>query len=137
MTIPTPDERMAQLRRAIDDYPAAAAQAAQRVAVVAAQTVTGQDGQAQVTVTVTGDGRIEGVRVDPQALREWDNHTLAEHLTAAVNDGLDRVDELTAAGDDPAADLAGEEAMRRYEQQMDEVLYNLNCIDRRLDRFLD
>jgi DNA-binding protein YbaB len=135
--MPSPEERMEQLQRTIEDYPRQVAELSQRAAQIAQQTVTGEAGNGQVVATVTGRGDIQGVRVSHRALRESDNRTLGTHVMAAVNAGLDRADALVAdlRAANPASDL--DEATSRYERRMDELLYQLDYIDRSLDRLDD
>jgi DNA-binding protein YbaB len=137
VTTPSRDERMDELQRAIAEYPSRITEISQRIAAAASQTVTATSGNGQVVVAVIGDGQVRSVRVTHRALRELDNHTLAEQVKAAVNDGLDRADALVADARGGHETSAAEEAVARYERRMDEMLYELDVIDRRLDRFDD
>jgi DNA-binding protein YbaB len=137
VTTPSRDERMDELQRAIAEYPSRITEISQRIAAAASQTVTATSGNGQVVVAVIGDGQVRSVRVTHRALRELDNHTLAEQVKAAVNDGLDRADALVADARGGHETSAAEEAVARYERRMDEMLYELDVIDRRLDRLDD
>jgi DNA-binding protein YbaB len=138
MTMPSRDERMEQLQRAITEYPSRITEISQRIAAVASRTVTGERGNGQVVVTVTGHGQVQTVRVTHRALRELDNHTLADRMKAAINEGLDRADALLAeATGGHEVSAAADEAVARYERRMDELLDELDVIDRRLDRLDD
>ncbi len=133
MSSPDPDERLAQLRRAFVDHDDQVAALRRRAAELAGETVTGEAAQGQVVVTVTGRGVIQGVRINQRALREIDNHTLAQHVMAAVNDALDRADRLVAELR-PAPATEVDAAVDRYERRMDALLDRLDAIDRDLDR---
>jgi DNA-binding protein YbaB len=138
VTTPWRDERMDELQHAIAEYPSRITEISERIAAAASQTVTAVGGNGQVVVAVTGDGQVRSVRVTHRALRELDDHTLAEQVKAAVNEGLDRADALVAdARGGHEASAAAEEAVARYERRMDEMLYELDVIDRRLDRLDD
>ncbi|WP_239088389.1 YbaB/EbfC family nucleoid-associated protein [Planosporangium mesophilum] len=131
--MPSPDERMEQLQRAVEDYPYRVRRLTEDAAEAAAQKVTGEAGNGQVVVTVTGGGAIDSVRVTYGALRELDNRTLADRVMAAVNDGLERAEALMPGAGEPD-DAAAEEALHRFEQRMDDLLYELDYIDRKLNR---
>jgi hypothetical protein len=63
---------------------------------------------------------------------------LADRVMAAVNAGLDRAEALLAeasGGTQDGEDAA--EVMARYERRMDDLLYELDVIDRTLDRLDD
>jgi DNA-binding protein YbaB len=132
-----PDDQMDRLQHTIEDLPRQVTELTERVNRAAAQTVTGEDASGQVVATVTGRGEIQSVRVSLRALRESDNRTLGRQVLAAVNAGLDRADALLAdiRPDSPESDV--DDAMRRYEQRMDDLLYRLDDISRSLDRLDD
>jgi DNA-binding protein YbaB len=134
---PSPDDQMDRLRRTIDELPRHVAELTEQVTRAAAQTVTGEDASGQVVATVTGRGEIQSVRVTHRALRESDNRTLGGQVMAAVNVGLDRADALLADLRPATPESDVEDAMRRYEQRMDDLLYRLDDISRSLDRFDD
>lgn len=138
MTAPPPDDRIEQLERAIEEYPDRVARLRRDVAEAAAQTVTGEAGDGQVVVTLTGQGSIQGVRVTYRALRELDHRSLADRVIDAINDGLDRADAVLAAGTgDGTGDAAAEAALTSFERRMDDLFYELDHLDRRLDRLDD
>lgn len=133
MTTPDPDDRLEQLRSAFEHYDDQVAQLRDRAAAIANQTVTGEAAQGQVVVTVTGRGVIQEVRVNRRALQETDNHTLARHVMSAINEALERADQLLAdLRPAPVADIDG--ALDRYERRMDQMLDRLDTIGRALDR---
>jgi DNA-binding protein YbaB len=133
----SPDDQMEKLQRTIDELPRRVEELTERVTRAAAQTVTGEDASGQVVATATGRGEIQGVRVSHRALRESDNRTLGGQVMAAVNAALDRADALLAdlKADTQESDV--DDAMRRYEQRMDDLLYKLDDISRSLDHLDD
>jgi DNA-binding protein YbaB len=137
VTTPSPDERLEQLHRAIDGYPRRVAELSQRAAEVGAQTVIGEAGDGQVVVTLTGRGEVQGVRLTYRALRELDNRTLADRVMAAVNDGLDRAEALIGEADSADRGEEADEAVAQFERRMDDLLYELDYTDRKLDRLDD
>jgi hypothetical protein len=56
--------------------------------------VTGSAGGGTVTVTVTGDGLVKSVEIDPEAVDPDDVEMLQDLVVAAVNDGLRAAKEL-------------------------------------------
>jgi hypothetical protein len=61
---------------------------------LAEREVTGSAGGGTVTVTVTGDGLIKSVEIDPEAVDPGDVEMLQDLVVAAVNDGLRAAKEL-------------------------------------------
>jgi DNA-binding protein YbaB len=138
VTASSPEDRFAQLERAIDEYPDRVERLRRNMAEAAAQTVTGVAGDGQVVVALTGQGSIQGVRVTHRALRELDRRSLANRVIEAVNDGLDRADALLAAeAGDSAGDAEAEAALASFERRMDDLFYELDYLDRKLDRLDD
>jgi DNA-binding protein YbaB len=136
--MPSPQERLEQLQQAVADYPRRLAELSQRAAEAAARTVTGEAGGGRVTVTAIGRGEIRAVRLTHRALRELDNRTLADEVSAAINDALDRADAVMAdATHGPAVDSDVDDALGRYERRMDNLLYQLDYLERSLDRLAD
>ena len=132
------ERAMAGLERAIADYPRQLAEATDRVAAAGAATVTGQDEGGLVTVTASGAGEIQAVRVSHRALRDLDARALAGRVTAAVNAALARAEAAVTeaagrAGDDPDEDRR----FRSFEHRMDDAIDRLDRLDRSLDRLLD
>jgi DNA-binding protein YbaB len=124
------------LRRAIEEYPTRVRELSRQAAEAAQQTVIGDSGSGQVVVTLTGAGEIRSVRVSHGALRQLDNRTLGERVKAAVNAGLERAEAILGAAHEDPGD-AEEQALARYEQRMDELLFRMDSIGRGLDRLDD
>jgi DNA-binding protein YbaB len=130
---------MDRLYRAIEDYPRRVAELSAEVAQAARRTVTGEAGDGQVTVTLTAAGEIQSVQVSRRALRDVDNHTLAEQMVTAINAGLDAADAALGVhdADDAAANAEQDEVFNHFERRMDDLLYRLETVDRALDRLDD
>jgi DNA-binding YbaB/EbfC family protein len=71
---------------------------------LADEQVTGSSGGGTVTVTVTGNGAVTAVRIDPAAVDPDDVELLQDMVMAAVNDGLRAAKELES---DRLGGLAG------------------------------
>jgi DNA-binding protein YbaB len=135
---PSPEERLEQLQQAIANYPQRVAELSQRAMGAAGRTVTGEAGGGEVKVTATGQGQIQEVRLTHRALRELDNHTLADRVRDAINDALERADAMMAnATQGSSADSDVEDALGQYERRMDNLLYQLEYLERSLDRLAD
>jgi DNA-binding protein YbaB len=134
VTMPEPQERMAELERMIGDYPYRVADLSSRLAGVAERTVTGQDAGGLVTVTVTGGGRVLSVRVSVRALRDLDDRRLADCVRDAANDALARAEAMLAeaAGEPDIDDV--DRRLAAFESRMDDMLYEMDRMDRMLDR---
>ena len=63
---------------------------------LAEETLTVTAGGGAVTVTITGDQRIERVEVEPELLDPEEREILQDLLVAAFNQALDQVKELAA-----------------------------------------
>lgn len=128
----TEAEPFAELRRGIEDYPRQAAALAAECAEAAGRTVVGRSHGDHVEVLVTGAGRIQSVRVSREALRTVDSRALGEWVRDAINDGLDHAEAMMSAvrADDPAGTT--DAAFERFEQRMDQILEQLDQLDRRL-----
>jgi DNA-binding YbaB/EbfC family protein len=70
---------------------------------VAAKTVEGTAGGGMVKATMTGDGNLVGVEIDPKAVDPDDVETLQDLVIAAVRDAKRQADELTAQTMGPLA----------------------------------
>jgi DNA-binding protein YbaB len=136
MTMPVPEQAMAELERAISDYPQHVADLSDRVTEAAGQTVTGEDPGGLVTVTATGSGQIRSVRLTLRALRDLDDRRLADCVVDAANEALARAEALLdeATGGQPGPDDI-DARLAAFENRMDDTLYELDRIDRMLDRF--
>lgn len=64
---------------------------------VEAMQVKGNSRNNEVTVTVRGTGRFTAIDIDPEALRRFDAHDLGDIVLEAVNDGLRKLAEASAA----------------------------------------
>ncbi len=60
------------------------------------ETVEGSAGGGAVTVVVTGDQKVQSVKISPEALDPEDLTLLEDLVLAAVNEGLDKSRELAA-----------------------------------------
>ncbi len=68
----------------------------QAQAQLAEEVVEGSAGGGVVTARVKGDGMVESVAIDPEAVDPDDAEMLGDLVTAAVNEGLRKVKDLTA-----------------------------------------
>ena len=73
-----------------------------------AMEVTGASRQDEVRVTVRGNGQITRVSIDPDAQSENDADQLGELVKDAVNDGLRKVAEASAARFKPVMEAASQ-----------------------------
>ncbi len=87
------------------------AEAEAKLADLANQQFTASAGGGAVTVTFTGDGKLSGVKISPDALDPDDAETLEEMITVAVNDGLAKVqaavDEIEKSAGSGMSGLSG------------------------------
>ena len=60
------------------------------------EMVEGSAGGGAVKVTVTGKQKVQSVKIDPQAVDPQDVAILEDLVLAAVNDAMDKVQELAA-----------------------------------------
>ena len=60
------------------------------------ETVEGTSGGGAVKVTVTGKQKVQSVKIDPQAVDPQDVAILEDLVLAAVNDAMDKAQELAA-----------------------------------------
>jgi hypothetical protein len=63
---------------------------------IAAMEIDTSAGGGAVTAVVTGDRRVKSLTIDPEVVDPEDVEMLQDLVIAAVNDGLDQVDEATA-----------------------------------------
>ncbi len=63
---------------------------------LAEEVVEGSAGGGVVTARVTGDGMVESVSIDPDAVDPDDAEMLGDLVTAAVNEGLRKAKDLAA-----------------------------------------
>jgi DNA-binding YbaB/EbfC family protein len=63
---------------------------------IAAMTVTTTVGGGAVTATVTGERRVQALKIVPAVVDPEDVEMLEDLVIAAVNDGLEQVDRATA-----------------------------------------
>lgn len=63
---------------------------------LAAMTVTTTVGGGAVTATVTGERRVQSLKIVPEVVDPEDVEMLEDLVIAAVNDGLEQVDQATA-----------------------------------------
>jgi DNA-binding YbaB/EbfC family protein len=68
----------------------------QTQAQLAEEVVEGTAGGGVVTAKVTGDGLVESVTIDPDAVDPDDAEMLGDLVTAAVNEGLRKAKDLAA-----------------------------------------
>jgi DNA-binding protein YbaB len=133
-----PDQVMAALDRALAEYPRRVAELTERLAAVAAATISGADEGGLVTVTASGAGEIRSVRVSLRALRDLDPGTLANRVADATNQALTRAEEslaeVTGAAATPDPEVA--DRLAAFERRMDGLLERLDRVDRDVDRQL-
>lgn len=63
---------------------------------LAAMTVTASAGGGAVTAVVTGERRVQSLTIEPEVVDPEDVEMLQDLVIAAVNEGLDQVDQATA-----------------------------------------
>ena len=63
---------------------------------LAEEVVEGSAGGGVVTARVKGDGMVESITIDPEAVDPDDAEMLGDLVTAAVNEGLRKVKDLAA-----------------------------------------
>ena len=68
------------------------------------RTTDGSAGGGAVTVTVTGKMRLQSIAIDPDVVDPDDVELLQDMVLAAVNDGLQKAEEMAA---DEMASLTG------------------------------
>jgi DNA-binding YbaB/EbfC family protein len=73
-----------------------------------AMEVTGASRRDEVRVTVRGSGQVTHVRIDPDALTDNDADQLGDLVKDAVNDGLRKVAEASAARFKPVMEAASQ-----------------------------
>lgn len=61
------------------------------------ESVEASAGGGMVTVTVTGDGRVTSIKIDPAAVDPDDAEMLSDMVLAAVNEALRSAQELAAS----------------------------------------
>ena len=133
MTGSLPEEALGRLRRAIDALPRQIAIAREQAAWTVTRAVTGTAYHGHVVVTATADGQIQAVRISPAVLPGISSQTLAVYVVAAVNEALDRADELVGQ-DDQGQPADTDVAMVAYESRMDDLMDRLDAVDQALRR---
>jgi DNA-binding YbaB/EbfC family protein len=63
---------------------------------LAAMTVTATAGGGAVTAVVTGEKRVQSLTIAPEVVDPADVDMLQDLVTAAVNEGLEQIDRVTA-----------------------------------------
>lgn len=79
------------------------AQAVSAQQELAAAEVTGQAGNGLVTVTLTGEGEVTAVTIDPKVVDPDDVETLQDLVVGALSDAHRKLQELAAAKIGPLA----------------------------------
>jgi DNA-binding YbaB/EbfC family protein len=69
--------------------------------------VKGRSRENEVEVTVRGSGEFTEISIDQRAMTRYDADTLGQVVLEAVNDGLRKVNEMSAAKFAPIIDAAG------------------------------
>ena len=64
---------------------------------LAAMEFVGQEPDEMVTATLTGDKKLKDLKINPEAVDPDDVDMLSDLIVAAVNDGLDKVEQATQA----------------------------------------
>ena len=62
-----------------------------------AMEFVGQAPDEMVTATLTGDKKLKDLKINPEAVDPDDVDMLSDLIVAAVNDGLDKVEQATQA----------------------------------------
>lgn len=128
-----PEQRLAELGRAMDGYPAAVEAARERLEAVKERTVLGRDPNGLVTVEVTAAGVVTDVIISAAAMRDADDRRLAHCVRAAANEALARADDLVAEAAGHAGDDELDAHFDAFESRMDAILDNLDRMAARLD----
>jgi DNA-binding YbaB/EbfC family protein len=68
---------------------------------VASMVITSTAGGGAVTATVTGEKRVRAIAIDPEVVDPEDVEMLQDLVIAAVNSGLEQVDEAMAEKMEP------------------------------------
>jgi DNA-binding YbaB/EbfC family protein len=63
---------------------------------IAAMVITSTAGGGAVTAEVTGERRVQSITIAPEVVDPEDVEMLQDLVIAAVNEGLDQVDQITA-----------------------------------------
>jgi DNA-binding protein YbaB len=128
--------------RAARSAPEAVAQpdpAAERLARdLASDRVSASSADGQVTVTATGAGEIQSVRIEKEHGHGEDSHTLGANIAAACNGALEAagrlqqrlLDPLRRDAEERSADIGG--VVRQHTRQMDELMDRLSGVERRI-----
>jgi DNA-binding YbaB/EbfC family protein len=74
---------------------------------LAATHVTGSAGGGMVTATITGNGELIGLEIDPSVVDPADTETLADLVLAAVRDANRAAQEMQAQAMGPFAEAMG------------------------------
>lgn len=68
---------------------------------VAEMVVTSTAGGGAVTATVTGERRVQSITIEPEVVDPEDVEMLQDLIIAAINGGLDQIDQATAEKMEP------------------------------------
>jgi DNA-binding YbaB/EbfC family protein len=68
---------------------------------VAEMIVTSTAGGGAVTATVTGERRVQSIAIEPEVVDPEDVEMLQDLIIAAINGGLDQIDQATAEKMEP------------------------------------
>jgi DNA-binding YbaB/EbfC family protein len=68
---------------------------------VAEMVVTSTAGGGAVTATITGERRLQSVAIEPEVVDPGDVEMLQDLIVAAVNSGLDQIDQAAAEKMEP------------------------------------
>lgn len=98
--VPDMDELLDQVRRQTEEV-----QRIQRS--VEAMEVKAHSRNNEVTVTLRGDGRFTSIDIDPETVRRYDARNLGDIVAEAVNNGLQKLAETSAAKFAPMIEQAG------------------------------
>ena len=74
---------------------------------VEALLVKGNSRNNEVTVSVTGTGRVTEITIDPETIRRYNARDLGDIVLEAVNDGLRKLGEASTARFKPIIEAAG------------------------------
>ena len=68
---------------------------------VSEMVVTATAGGGAVTATVTGERRVQSIAIEPEVVDPEDVEMLQDLIIAAINGGLDQIDQATAEKMEP------------------------------------
>jgi DNA-binding protein YbaB len=126
---------LAQLRKAVAAFPQRLAEATEQAQVLAEQPAVGEAGDGAVTVVANGAGGVTEVRIWPD--RAWQREELAEYVIEATNAALDSAEAMARTIAEDTGGYGADEAMRAFDQRMNDVLAQLDGVTAQLEALID